>query len=787
MQESPLPLECLRIVLANLAHTRHAQVLAALLRVNRFFAEATLPFLYAKPFHYEFHSFNGAPSKGEQHVLLARTLLRQAPPEKVTDLLRDFCFAKQDFDTDEDNGRSSLLESESYVPVLHYLPHIKTLLPATFPTNGLYSRDSHYYTSDRLASFLQTSGLKKHYPPIALSRSYDIAQYDHLFGQALRTDVERDFTWALCVPETIQNLTISVMDCKRYFEQVEQFKVLANIQFSFEAQLQVDAFSSQEEIPEQVTGEQERRKEREENVDTMIAFVQEHTRIHRKVLRTAKCVDSKLWLSSDEYDPDNYQFRLFKLLPPLHNPTVLDEETIQQFCMNSDDTNLDFVESITTSGVTTGLKDILATLSRSICRCRALRHICIDLHEDDLFQWATKEKQEYDRQVSNGQVPTRPLVPVESACLQFGKAGYGPQIDSFVQGFGDTLNSLDVYGRFLIKDDGVPIGEPVVCGRQWNLPALVRLTVVSFNAPLILDPDALSRCPVLMALDLKDCMPDLRHTDNISSWPPVALPHLWHLTLMGTSARIFHPDTLHSTSDLETLCLSMNHIRGQHSIPPVQELQHLLGQEANESRDELEDTPGIPQLPIWTWDWHLPQLKELVMTAEFAFCFQFKMLRQTPLLRSFHLNSSTRTGLHERTVTLDELRDNEAGRGGFIRLPKLLEFRLMGHWKVGSQVWKTIFGQIAPNIQTVEEMECSGFELEDWVEATLLLKSLVMSHTTLAADDDELLAQGLAPVQNGFDMYDDTVKPEARHYFQGSAYQFVSPSEDPTLSQIQKK
>lgn len=200
MSESPLPLECLRIVLANLAHTHDAPALAALLRVNRFFAEATLPFLYANPFQYDFHSYNDTTPKGERSVLLARTLLRQAPPEKVTDLLREFYFARQDFDTDDDNGRYSLLKSESYVPVLHYLPHIRTLLPMTFPTRDLRSRDSHYYTSDCLSSFLQTSGLEEHYRLIALSRNYDISQYDYLFGQALRTDVERDFTWALVFP-----------------------------------------------------------------------------------------------------------------------------------------------------------------------------------------------------------------------------------------------------------------------------------------------------------------------------------------------------------------------------------------------------------------------------------------------------------------------------------------------------------------------------------------------------------------------------------------------------------
>ena len=142
---------------------------------------------------------------------------------------------------------------------------------------------------------------------------------------------------------------------------------------------------------------------------------------------------------------------------------------------------------------------------------------------------------------------------------------------------------------------------------------------MTYNVPLILDHDAHSRCPVLKTLYLEDCTTDLQHSDSILSWPAV-LPHLKFLTLNGTSARIFHPDTLHITSDLNTLCISMNRTGGHYHIPSIQDLQHLLGQEADESSDEPGATPGIPR-PTWTWDWNLPQLNELVMTAEHAFCF----------------------------------------------------------------------------------------------------------------------------------------------------------------------
>jgi hypothetical protein len=76
-------------------------------------------------------------------------------------------------------------------------------------------------------------------------------------------------------------------------------------------------------------------------------------------------------------------------------------------------------------------------------------------------------------------------------------------------------------------------------------------------------------------------------------------------------------------------------------------------------------------------------------------------------------------------------------------LLELVQFRLVGRWHVGGQVWETISGQ-----------------LKEWVQAMLAPKSLEITHTTLQADDVELLAQGLVPVPvpygDGDDPYEDT-------------------------------
>ncbi|KAF9136059.1 hypothetical protein BGW39_008022 [Mortierella sp. 14UC] len=767
MSESPLPLECLRIVLDNLAHEEDIHSLSTCLRVNRFFANATLPFLYKHPFQDSFHPTHIV--KGI--VNLARTLLRQAPPENVTDLLRAFYFGRQDFDDNGDRDLSSslVLDSEPYVPVLHYLPHVKTLLPRTFPTRDLHSQDANsYFGSDRLDSYLKTSGLDDKYRNM-VGVVYDESYQDYLYGLALRQDIERQLGWALCLPKTVQDLTISVTDCQQYLDNVEQFKTLAHIQFTFDNQFQFNRFTPDEPTPEDTAREQELHRERVGHLETMVALVQEHTRIHRKVLRTASCHETYVWEQSEHPVYDGYQLRLLKFLPPLYNPTVLDGDSMLQFCLNPEDTNLGFVERIYVDGSLGDNKVFLDVLSSSLHRCRALRHINLDLQGDDLFLWAVEERQEHDRQRNNGQSPTKALVPIESARFQYDVPRYGPQIESFIQAFGSSLHSFAVNGQFVDQTFHEPVEEPVVCGRQWSLPKLDQLTMITYLAPLVLDPNALSDCPALQHLYLEDSLNGTQVSTNTPSWNAVVLPRLSSLTLKGSPALAFHPDTLYNTPELDSLCFSMDHHAGFHVLPPVQELSYLRG----EQLEATEIPAEFLTRPVWSWDWHLPVLRDVIMTAEFAFSFQFRMLRQTPLLQKIHLNSSTADGLHERTITLEELQD-ESG-DGFLSLPQLVEFRLVGRWRVDGQVWKTLFHQVAPNIEDLEEGECFGFGLQDWIEATSALEKLDEAYSSLDVTDEQLVAQGLKLFEYSYDPVDDVPPPGAKFNFQGGTFRYVRP------------
>ncbi|KAF9902135.1 hypothetical protein EC991_005248 [Linnemannia zychae] len=783
MSKSPLPLECLRIVLSNLAHQGDTHSLSTCLRVNSLFANATLPFLYKNPFLDESHpAYDTQPVR--RTITLVRTLLRQAPPEKVTDLLRAFYFDRKDFDDDDELELSSLdLDSELYVHVLHYLPHIKKLVPRDFQFRGRdlnYDDANCYSNSDRLTLYLKDSGLGNKYRRMASGILSD-AHQKYLYGLALRQDIELQLGWALCLPETIQDLTIPVTDCQRYLDDVEHLKSLAHIRFTFDGQFHFGRSTSETEV-EFTARERALLKERIGHMETMVAFVQMHTQMHRKVLRTANCYEVYIWDDPKRSIYDDYQFRLLKFLPPLYNPTTLDGQNIRQFYLNTEDTNLAFIERISMDGTLSDKKAFLNALSSSLHRCRALRYLNLDhLGDDkDLFQWAIEEKEEYDRQLNSNQTPTRVLIPIESAQLEFCVPRFGPQIDSFIQAFGSSLSSLTINEQYVNQTFEDIVGEPVVCGRQWNLPKMSQLVLLTHLAPLVLHPYALSNCPDLENLHLEDALNGTQVSTSNPSWKAAVLPSLTFLTLRGSPALAFHPDTLNYTPELASLDFSMNHHFGHHVLLPAQELSFLRGEEPM----TIEVPAESPTRPIWTWDWYLPVLGDLVMTGEFAFSFQFRMLRQTPLLQRIYLNSRTEGGLHERTITLNELRD-ETG-DGFLNLPQLFEFRLVGRWQVDVQVWKVLFNQIAPNIESLEEGDCFGYGLQDWIEATSALLRLDEAYSSLDVNHEQLVALGLKLFEY---MYYPEYAPTsgAKFSFEGGNAQYYRPSPVDSASKEEKE
>ncbi|KAF9080263.1 hypothetical protein BGX29_005475, partial [Mortierella sp. GBA35] len=78
-------------------------------------------------------------------------------------------------------------------------------------------------------------------------------------------------------------------------------------------------------------------------------------------------------------------------------------------------------------------------------------------------------------------------------------------------------------------------------------------------------------------------------------------------------------------------------------IPSVEELDRSYGLQGGSPMEPVPTDQGQGQAaptiirPSWMWNWKLPQLTRLSLTSEFAYRFEFEMLKGCPLLKSLHL------------------------------------------------------------------------------------------------------------------------------------------------------
>ncbi|KAG0272843.1 hypothetical protein BGZ95_011360 [Linnemannia exigua] len=817
MAESPLPLECLRIIIQHLYNSKDTPSLVTLLCVNRFFANATLPILYSDPYDLIsylkssssgiFYTSEGMPEfrdsrRQRNTTLLTRTLLRQVPPEATSELVRAVYFTKQDFDGDYDPWPTapaitttttttaptstptmapavagSAQSASSYTPILHYLPHVIHFPTDKFARWGPNNR--------RLSHYIKKTKFFDRSRELDLYRaSYNAGSHRWRFDDPLLIqELDRELLWALCVPESTRSLSILVSDVSRYLDRVERFTALESLKFLIDKDLFVHESYGLSLPPDEKVLEDARRVELGRCLELAVEFVKEHARIHKGVLLKA-IILTPLCLGIHLH---SIQQRMTKYLPLVHNPTSLVYGTRDyfKFLYSSEDINLHYLESFSNWGCYSKDNAILNTLPPFLHRCRALKSVKMILFGEDQFAWAAQERRDYEVQLTKNQddTPKLSLVPVKEVTLQFGGQIRGQPIDSIAHGFCNTLESYDMAGwrKFLHRHL-----EPAVFGKGWNLPRLHTLVATTSKGRLTIHPDALSGCPALETLTLEDSV-NIYTADEIPSWSPAHLPRVTSLKLGGTMTRLFHPDTLHSTSCLEVLTLTHDSTKLHEREYDYDDLD-AVGEYPSEEEDEDEDweepiTPSLhPDLnhlcllgqqqqegwsglpsptttltttpltrPKWTWDWHLPHLRQLDLCGEFAFFFQFRMLRHTPSLASLHLENRTPEGQYERTVTVDELRNTNGGEDtGFINLPHLNRFLLVARWTIGPQFWQTLFGKVMPAVESLREDKCIGYTLQDWFEATTSLKKLRYAGSMLKVEDKAVpLSFGLSELNFG--------------------------------------
>lgn len=607
------------------------------------------------------------------------------------------------------------------------------------------------------------------FPPPAMAIHFP--EHSLRYG-ALATALRRDLTWTLGSPvfEQIQELMIPLSDVDRYLKVVERFQSLVSVHFKMDELL--------ESVSVRVNIHQGHPlfaclQRRERQFRTMISFVQRHTQLFPNLLRAADCPPDKTWPTSLNC-PLKIDQELQYLLPALVRPISIDNQNYTQIASKIQSTNLGSVEMINLNSRRPDGNTVAKMLAKDptfLQRCRALKSLQIISPGAGTFRWAVEERRAWDRfhQVTaaaavattegapNGQhrqllelkPPLPPLIPLKEIAIDF-TAPCEDELDDLALAFGATLTTFYAnsgYHAFARPEFHI--------GQGWSLPEVEHLKVTVQRNRLVVDPDffALGLGDKLRRLELADKLGFYRCQDIETCRPALTpLSALIDLALQGWPALTFHPDTLRVTSQLQNLRVEVFGYRGQTFIPPVEELMasfqrhpqettSLLGME----EDSLEESTiaqvgGGGHRPLWTWDWHLPQLRTLRLASEFAYMFQFRMLLGCPSLENLSLVISTDDQLHERRLSLQDfllpdsatpsdpskgdLPQQHQNQGRFLVAPKVKELHLYGNFIIEDEVLDVMYGITFAKMMFLVESQTKGYSLDRWLSLLHCSKTL---------------------------------------------------------------
>ncbi|KAK3821490.1 MAG: hypothetical protein J3Q66DRAFT_426712 [Benniella sp.] len=783
MPRESLPLECLLNILHFLAnqYPYDADTMTRLLRVSKTFCAATLPFLYGDCFETCIHKHDSVITTTQ----MIRTLLRQVHPQnRIPDLLR-VAYLSQD---DQDNLESMEGQSPS-PPVFNYGNFIRRIVPRCI--NWGFSFD--YVHINLVMEYATTHQLFDQYVAegVLSNNIHDDSKAEAL-EDALKMDIHRQLIWMICQDhmDTIEELSIPWFDIERYTDHVDQFTSLSEVIFSCDHYKTAWGYKWVTHGEEDSDPAEEEVNEKHNRYSTdMLQFVQQHTSIHKNVLR---------YVGTNSYTTPDLCFEIQALLPPLHYPRSIDRSNWISFVVRMKDTNLNHVESITLSRnfesrrPRWGEKEekaygIYKNLS-FLPRCRVLKQLKMYSVGPDMFQWAVQEKQMDEarqrRRITSQYVSTRqheyhdndlvPLVPLRSVIISVKEPSRLPvqEVNDIAFAFSDTLEKLfmrDEWSRNRDENGNLVSTPQVAYGRGWNLPRLQILALSVNDFQLYFDMNGLGRCRSLERIRLHDNVKLYNHQE-VRSWSSVSLPELKVLDLRGSPALHFNMDSLHHSPCLKTLRLGMQSMDYRYYIPSAEELElddsDNQGTGSNEASGMPDSNQGLDLIgrrPRYTWDWYLPNLSSVSLTAVFAFQFDFQWLQYLPNLEDIRLemkspqnNDSSVT--HERYITLkdisrgqqlhqqDEDGSEEILSDQVISLPKLASMYLYGRWNFEEKVVETICSFMAPNLTKTEfGCGCASVTPEESIALVKRMPCLKSMCLGVSWTPDEMQGLGLAP------------------------------------------
>ncbi|KAG0053498.1 hypothetical protein BGZ83_000979 [Gryganskiella cystojenkinii] len=830
-----IPLECLRLVLKILQDRKDTFTLSVLLRVNSYFCSATLPYLYSRaldsPAFYIPHLFTMVCS---DHVKLLQTLLRQRPRELVSDLL-DAAYdvypersehTISNLHPDKVQGSEVTQTSPSGIDYLS-LMHAFIFESVVYrPKSGCHPVQSINYPS-RLAAYIFRSktgdaadeygdGLQDDsllFPPmfkVGHTKRTEQFRYGALSG-ALR----RELTWTICsaVFEQIQSLAIPLSDMARYLDSVERFQSLRHVIFIMDELL--DLQNAGDHVLEPRLDREQCLARRDQQFRSMITFMQRHAALFPNQIQRVDCPVEHTWPNLTVC-PEEVMSELKDCLPVMVNPKTIDNNNWQQITRQFKSTNLDSVSEISMLGslARSGMSSFLTSQPTFLSRCRALESLVFNSPGPGSFKWAVKEKLAWKQFgaalaiAGGGRLPesiTPPgelLPPLQRVTIAtFGT--FSDEIDDIAFAFGEILLELCAFTFALDEESEESIGFRA--GNGWTLPRIRKLHLAIQHKRLLIDRDfyALGLGNKIESLSLEDKSTGYHCQDVYTCRPlQVPLPALKTVALQGWSALTFHPDTLHRVPNLESLHLGVFSYTTDHFIPPVQELldsfqpmedrgvgtskkEGDVGHAADEdnSNSDVNDgslsnvsllSPLAQRRPRRTWDWYLPKLQTLKLTAEWAFMFEFRMLEgcQSLELLSLNIYADSEGRAHERQLTTQDFvrsamsgtlespivqeqeQDVEDGKSRFLVAPAIQTVLLYGHWIVDDAALRAMYGTTFSNVVLVNESGISGYTLQTWLSTLHGLPKLreascglqpVEGEEQMPVPEETLRAHGLVP------------------------------------------
>ncbi|KAF9911489.1 hypothetical protein EC991_003291 [Linnemannia zychae] len=755
---SKVPVECLQLILQVLAHNNCAGSLAALLQTNRYISSIALPFLYSNPYRKHFHGIISVEAKTplRSDEVLSRMLLSQLSPDTsavITHALRS-------------EPSKTRPEFTSKSP-LEYFAHIRHLCLPTgavdldffWPQGRWHPDTDDFMNGQKFAQMRKAHNL--------------LPAYDDNMGSELEIQLYhfqvilwREALWTLASPifEQLQSMTISVFDIDRYFGIQGRLKNLEHIHFALDDVVDYgeEAYYGDEmDMSDEFRAAAKARKER--NFKSMIQFVRDHVQLFPGSLKTVTSYDSGLWRDLYQTCSVEVELEILRLLPPLQAPTSLNKDNFLHLSAHPQSTDLSHVQEITDLESPSLWFHLPRDGREFLQRCRALKSIHMETLGQGSFTWAAQEKRDKEslgninNNTAHGDTgvsalePSRPdyltygLIPLEEFNIL--EADYEPlsdEVDDIVFAFSQTLKKLTVTAATYQQ---MRIPRTLRFGRGWvDLPVLTTLYISAAWNKLALDISLYRHCPNLKYASLTDHSTRYQCQDIVTCLY-ANLPRLDKLDLIGWSALSFNPDILQSTVALKNVCISIgsDDVDG-YFIPPKEELDRSF-RIAPDSVDGVQSgaTLGLGR-PQWTWDWYLPQLTSLKLTAEFAFRFQFRMLQGCPALESLSLNmrASFNTTPQLRILEMSELFMPRAAAGTLneaeaIIAPALTALRLIGHWVVGDSLLQQFFICMFPMLEDLEEEGMYGYTLEKLVDVVRTMPNkLEEMHLSLLEPCEEL-------------------------------------------------